>query len=116
MALRSWMTRVVQSLTSRGTLRACLVLLVVLLLMAAGLRIRTALPTRTVSAALSQLEKIRVDQTTEAQLLKALPALVKDSDRGAVRRYRMEISNWPHHEWCSTLSFLSSTGIHRKVA
>jgi hypothetical protein len=40
-----------------------------------------------------------VDRTTEAELVKALPALVKGTERGAVRTYSMEISNWPDHGW-----------------
>jgi len=99
MTLRIWMTTVVRSLAGLRALHFYSALLALLPLFAVGVRTRTALLTQRIHAALSQLEQVRVDQTTEAQLLKALPALVKRSEKGALRTYSMEISNWPHHEW-----------------
>jgi hypothetical protein len=99
MALRGRMTTAVRTLVSRPARRVYLAVLVLLLLFTAGARIRGALLAREIHAALLQLENVRVDQTTEAELLKALPKLTKQIEWGGIRTYSMEVSNWPGHGW-----------------
>jgi hypothetical protein len=74
-------------------------LFLLLLIFMFGARVHAVLLARRVYASLSQLDRVRVDQTTEAELVNALPGLVKGSERGAVRTYSVEISNWPDHGW-----------------
>jgi hypothetical protein len=47
-----------------------------IVLFSAAVRIRTFVLTRRIYAVLAGLEKIRVDETTEQQLLKAVPHLI----------------------------------------
>jgi hypothetical protein len=63
-----------------------LVLLVVLL--SIGLRLRTYLLTRKVHEVLAGLERVEVDKTTETELLKAVPHLVFGwASKGGERTY-----------------------------
>jgi hypothetical protein len=81
--------------------RARLIYVAVLLLpivLSIGLRVRNFLIARKIHAVLLGLEQVRVDQTTEAQLLRTVPYLVpSDPTRqmlaGGHDSYRVEISN-----------------------
>jgi hypothetical protein len=80
---------------------ACLLVPVIL---TAGARIRSVVVTRRIHAVLSGLERIRVDQTTEEQVLKTVPYLVRDyrdyPREGFVERYyRIAISNRDDRKW-----------------
>jgi hypothetical protein len=78
----------------------CGALLLLLLVLSIALRVHSFVLTRKIHAVLSGLQQVRVDVTTEDQLVKAVPFLTLDRARrvqsGEGRRYRVEISNSYH--------------------
>jgi len=82
----------------RRTRSVLLALLLVPVVFSIGIRARTFLIARRIHAVLSGLEKVRIDQTTEAQLLRTVPYLVPNNPTapslpGGRRYYRVDISN-----------------------
>ncbi len=72
--------KLLRMLTGRRALRLYLALpLLAVLLLTAGLRVHTYLLTRKIQAVLSGLERLRVDQTSEQELLKTVPYVVRRS-------------------------------------
>ena len=87
-----------RSLTGGNARRIYLALVLSLIIFSMGVRFRSYLLTRKVQAVLSGLAKVRVDQTTEQQLLETVPGLVKvgryqQDGSTAERSYHVEISN-----------------------
>jgi hypothetical protein len=73
-------------------------LLLLLVVFSGGIRVRSYLLTRRIQAVLSGLGQLRVDATSEEQLLKTVPYLVRDPHEGRMgahvqRYYRVSISN-----------------------
>jgi hypothetical protein len=64
-----------QRLTSRGARRIALLFLLVLALLAMGLRVYSAIFVYRVHTILAGMEQLRPDQTTKAEMLKMVPAL-----------------------------------------
>ena len=83
--------------------RICAALLVLLVLITTVVRIHGILLTRRIDAVLRGLEQVQVDQTTEAQLLKAVPYLTRNDEHqfgsSVDRSYRAEISNSSQRRW-----------------
>jgi len=74
-----------------------LVLAMALASQSAGFRLHTFLVTRKVHAVIDGLSQVRIDITTEEQLVKLVPSLVlaqtRQVESGIERSYRLEISN-----------------------
>lgn len=62
-------------LWGRRARRVYLALLLALVLLSTGLRVRSYLLTRKIYAVLSGLEQVRIDKTTEQQLMRTVPYL-----------------------------------------
>jgi hypothetical protein len=72
--------------------RVFLVLGLLLVLLSVGLRVRTYLLTRKIHAVLDGLERIQIDKTSEAELLKTVPGAVLSWTRKSGERiYMMKI-------------------------
>ncbi len=85
-------------LFSRRARQVYIVLLLLPVALSVGVRLRTFFITLKIQAVLAGLEQVRVDQTTEEQLLRAVPYLVpNDPQLPALpvgpRSYRVDISN-----------------------
>jgi hypothetical protein len=85
-------------LFGRRARQVYLSLLLLAFVFSIGLRARTFLLTRKIQAVLSGLEQVRVDQTTEEQLLRTIPYLVLNNPQlpalpGGRRYYRVDIAN-----------------------
>jgi len=83
----------------RAARYVCLSLLLAVVALAANWRIRNYILVRRISAVLAGLEKVRIDQTSEDQLLKTVPGFIPyDRNRdGSARGYLVRISN--EDEW-----------------
>ncbi|MGO9096552.1 MAG: hypothetical protein ACLQGV_15185 [Bryobacteraceae bacterium] len=108
---RTWATVLYRKITGRIARRIYLALFLLPVLFAMGVRIRSVVLTRKIHAVLSGLEQLRVDQTTERQLLQTVPYLARYPydlrDGASVERfYRVEISNEHERRW---LWWLAST-------
>lgn len=93
--------------------RVYLALFLLLLALSIGVRARSYLLTRRIYAVLSGLDRLRVDATTEEQVLRNVPYLVLDKNTppGAKRYYRAEISNLDDRRWMYWVpSFLLLSG------
>ncbi len=91
--------------------RVYLALFLFLFALSIGVRVRSYLLTRRIYAALSGLDRLRVDATTEEQLLRTVPYLVPEKNMlpGTQGYYRAELSNKDDRRWLYRLpSFLSS--------
>jgi hypothetical protein len=91
--------------------RVYLALFLCLFALSIGVRVRSYLLTRKIYAVLSGLDRLRVDATTEEQLLKTVPYLVREKNTlpGTQGYYRAEISNEGDRRWLYRLpSFLYS--------
>jgi hypothetical protein len=92
-------------LTSRRALRLYLAVPVLaVLLLTAGLRVHSYLLTRKIQAVLSGLERLRVDQTSEQELVKTVPYLTRyrfnqDASSGARQFYYVRVSNEDEILW-----------------
>lgn len=107
--------------------RIYLVAAVLLLVASAAIRLQSFILTRRIAAVVSALSKVRIDQTTEADLLRVVPYLVRgqsdrqversvevgDVDEGLERFYYVTFSNkasWMRFEtfaWrCSSVEYL----------
>jgi hypothetical protein len=89
---------IVRKLTGRWARRAYVAVVLLLLCLTAAARLRSYFMARRIQAVLHGLAEVRVDQTTEEQLLKTVPHLRRmeqDSKDGGIvqRRYYAEISN-----------------------
>jgi hypothetical protein len=89
-------------------------LLLFLIVLSIGLRVRTYLLTRRICAVLAGLERVRVDTTTEQQLANIVPYLtLTDDPQSRNRYYRVQITNWDKQHWLawipSFLDFLQDT-------
>jgi len=96
--LASWMVVVWRGVSGRWARRVYMLLFLICICLSAVLRFRTYLLTRRIQVVLAGLAQVRVDQTTESQLLKAVPDLVQyggDRQRRASteRHYNVTISN-----------------------
>src|ERR1700690_452967 len=74
----SWVTAFGRHATGRRARRVYLALLLLLVVFSGGVRVRSCLLTRRFQAVLSGLGKLKVDATSEEQLLKTVPYLVRD--------------------------------------
>jgi len=91
--------------------RVYLALFLFLFALSIGVRVRSYLLTRRIYSVLSGLDRLRVDATTEEQLLRTVPYLVREKNTlpGTQGYYRAEISNQDDRRWLYRLpSFLSS--------
>ena len=93
-----------RSITGRFARRLYAVLLLSLILLSAGARIRSALMARRIHAVLAGLEQVRIDQTNEAELLKTVPYLIRNESEwhigtSVARSYRVVISNEDDLKW-----------------
>src|SRR5256885_1643246 len=100
----SWATALCRYATGRRARWLYLALLLLLVVLSGGVRIRSYLLTRRIQVVLSQLEQLRVDATSEEQLLRTVPHLVRDpQDRrlGAhvYRGYQVNLSNEDDERW-----------------
>jgi hypothetical protein len=90
-------------LVGRLARRFCLAALLLLFIFTTGVRIRSVVLTRRISAVLSGLAQVRVDQTTEGQLLKSVPDLVLQGeyprDGSVERHYEAGVSNKDDRQW-----------------
>lgn len=82
----------------RSVRRVTIVLLLIFISLSAVLRCRTYLLTRRIQAVLAGLAQVRINQTTEGQLLKAVPSLTRyghdtQYGEGVERLYHVTISN-----------------------
>jgi hypothetical protein len=105
----TWATGLYSKLTGRLARRVYLGLLLLPVIFTAGVRIRSVLLTRKIHAVLSGLEQVRVDQTTEEQLLKTVPYLVRHGNlrpelAGVEWYYRADISNGVERRWLFRLA------------
>jgi|SRR5271157_466738 len=106
-------TRLLRMLAGRRALRLCLALpLLAVLLLTAGLRVHSYLLTRKIQAVLSGLERLREDQTSEQELLKTVPYLVRhsfvrDTSSGKERfyYYYVRVSNEDEILWLGRLLY-----------
>jgi hypothetical protein len=94
----SWAVELYRHASGRRARRLYFALVLLLVLFSGCLRVRSFLLTRRIHAVLSGLAQVRVDQTTEEQLLKTVPYLVRsggDKREGASveRVYFVQISN-----------------------
>jgi len=72
--------------------RICIVFGLLIVVFSIGIRIRTYLLTRKIHAVLAGLERVQIDKTGEAELLKTVPYLVSVPPRtGRTRAYCVEI-------------------------
>lgn len=100
-------TRLLRMLTGRRALRLYLALpLLAVLLLTTVLRVHTYMLTRKIQAVLSGLERLRVDQTSEQELLKTVPyvarhSFVRDTSSGRKRfyYYYVRVSNEDEILW-----------------
>jgi hypothetical protein len=84
--------------------RICLLIGLLIAIGSIGIRARTYLLTRKIQAVLAGLERVQVDKTSEAELLKTVPYLVLIPPSGATsnRSYRVQIMNSTdrgYYEW-----------------
>jgi hypothetical protein len=105
----TWATGLYSKLTGRLARRVYLGLLLLPVIFTTGVRIRSVLLTRRIHAVLSGLEQVRVDQTTEEQLLKTVPYLVRHGNgkrdpAGVERYYQVDISNGVERRWLFRLA------------
>jgi hypothetical protein len=99
----SLLVAVWRGVSGRWARRGCILMFLMCISLSAVLRCRTYLLTCRIQAVLAGIAQVRVDQTTEGQLLKAVPFLVRDGrefQRGTSveRHYHVIISNnedWP---------------------
>jgi hypothetical protein len=96
-----WICRTV---TGRIARRIYLTTAILLLIAATAPRIRSMLMARRIHAVLAGMEKVKIDQTTESQLVKVVPYLVRSPYQGrlpgsAEDFYAVEITNEPDWEW-----------------
>jgi len=94
----SWATGLCRSVTGRPARRFYLALLLLLVVFSGSIRVRSYLLTRKIQVVLSGLEQLRVDATSEEQLLRTVPYLVRDPREIRVgarvhRGYRASFSN-----------------------
>jgi len=94
----SWATAVCRRATGRRARRFCLALLLLLVALSGVIQVRSYLLAGRIQVMLSGLEQVRIDATTEAQLLKTLPHLIRnprDLRFGAHvhRGYEVNLSN-----------------------
>ena len=92
---------VAQGLSGRWVRRSYVAVLLLLLLLTTAARLRSYLTARKIQAVLHGLAEIRIDQTTEEQLLRTVPYLTRGEQdwnvRGIIQRvYFTEISNEPN--------------------
>jgi hypothetical protein len=103
--------RTVRVFVGRRARRVYLVLAFALVALSAGVRIRTFLLTQKIYAVINGLKQVRVDITTEEQLVKLVPYLVlkqtRHVDSGIERYYRVEVSNDYFHSmrWVPSIFF-----------
>jgi hypothetical protein len=100
----SWAAALHRYAWGRRARRFYLGLLLLLVVFSGCVRVRSFLLTRRIQAVLSGLAQIRVDQTTEGQLLKTVPYLVRSGrdihEGSSVQRYYyVEISNYEDRRW-----------------
>jgi hypothetical protein len=104
--------------SGRWARRVYMILFLICISLSAVLRFRTYFLTRRIQVVLAGLAQVRLDQTTEDQLLKAVPSLVRygrdTQDEASVERlYGVTISNDGEAggmlgmEWIPTLFFSS---------
>jgi hypothetical protein len=88
--------------------RVYLALLLCLFALSIGVRIRSYLLTRKIYAVLSGLDRLRIDATTEKQLLMTVPYLVREKNTlpGTQGYYHVEISNEGDRSWLYRLPAL----------
>lgn len=103
--------RICSVFVGRRARQIYLVLALALVALSGGVRIRTFLLTRKIYAALEGLKQVRVDTTTEEQLLKMVPYLVINDPTlpmlpGGRQYYRAEVSNFKDWRWLSWLRWL----------
>jgi hypothetical protein len=108
--LRSWVEVVTRYATGRCARRCFVALLVVIAAYSGAVRIHSFLLTKKIQAVLSGLRQLRVDASTEEQLRKTVPYLVRDSHENHVgstveRYYGVTISN-EDDRWMSWLPWL----------
>jgi hypothetical protein len=94
----SWVRAFGRHATGRRARRIYIALILVLVVFSGGVRVRSYLLTRRFQAVLSGLEKLKVDATSEEQLLKTVPYLVRDPRDSRLgthvhRYYRVNLSN-----------------------
>ncbi|HEX3106010.1 MAG TPA: hypothetical protein VHQ22_16315 [Terriglobales bacterium] len=94
-----WIYRIATGKTAR---RVYLAMAVLLLIAATAPRIRSMLMARKIHAVLAGMDKIRIDETTEGQLLKTVPFLTRNPNRrksgaGIENFYSVEITN--ENDW-----------------
>jgi hypothetical protein len=100
-------TRLLRMLTSWRALRLLLALpLLAVLLLTVGLRVHSYLLTRKIQAVLSGLERLRMDRTSEQELLKTVPYVVRQNFEGHTSSgterssfYQVRISNEDEILW-----------------
>jgi hypothetical protein len=101
--LLSWVAALWRQATEGRVRRFCLVLLLLLLVLSSGIRVRSYLLTRRIQAVLFGLEQLKVDATSEKQLLQTVPYLIRDpeSREGTHVRhhYRVRLSNEDDARW-----------------
>ena len=93
-----WATAACRRATGRHARRFYFALLLLLVTLSGGIRVRSYLLARKIQVVLAGLEQVRIDATTEAQLLKALPHLVRDPRDFRIgahvhRGYELKLSN-----------------------
>ncbi len=93
--------RLYRFFSGRRARQVYLALLLLLIVFSTGLRVRSYLLTRKIYAVLSGL---RIDTTTEEQLLKTVPYLVLNNNTlpalpGGQRYFRAEVSNFDDLQW-----------------
>jgi hypothetical protein len=110
MSLRDYFpttVRIGQALTGRTARRIYLAFVVLPLVLTAVIRVRSFMYTRKIQAVIAGLSKLQIDETTEEEVAKTVPYLVRgtrdrnversvevgDVDRGVVRGYYFVISN-----------------------
>ena len=100
----SWATALCRYATGRRARRLYLALLLLLVVLSGGVRVRSYLLAWRIQVVLSQLEQLRVDATSEEQLLKTVPHLVRDPRDIRVgahvhRGYQLSLSNEDDMRW-----------------
>jgi hypothetical protein len=100
----TWATGLYSKLTGRPARWVYLGLLLLPVIFTTDARIRSVLLTRRIHAVLSGLEQVRVDQTTEEQLLKTVPYLLRHGNgkrdpAGVEWYYQVDISNAVERRW-----------------
>lgn len=94
----SWAKALCRHATGRLARRFYLALLLLLVVFSGGVRVRSYLLTRRIQVVLSGLDQLRVDATSEEQLLRTVPYLVRDPRDKLLgahvhRGYRVSLSN-----------------------